>query len=255
MNKLIFTTSMLAAAGGCVITSDSTELGHIAATWHVDSVDNAGHVTPTSCPQGVDTASVHTVAASADGVALDDCISESSNCYIDVFDCSAFGGTTAALPAQNYLTWIELSGQDITQPYAVSTAGFVNITNVDMSFDTEILVNGGYFKVSWTLQGETSGQTLSCSQTQASQAAGGSVETTATLVNSMVALSDKFDCEDHFDYSAPLPQGSYDIVMDALDSNDKGLGSQPTDVGMQTIGSEPNSIVDLGNVILTIAGM
>src|SRR4051812_36936176 len=107
MNKLIFTTSMLAAASGCVITSDATELGHIAASWHVDSVDGTGHVTPTSCPQGIDTAALHTVAASSDGVALDTCTSPTSDCYIDLFNCDDNAGVSSALPAQNYLTWIE----------------------------------------------------------------------------------------------------------------------------------------------------
>jgi hypothetical protein len=256
MNKLIFTTSILASvAGGCVITSDATDLGHIAASWHVDSVDDTGHVTPTSCPQGVTTAALHTVAASSDGVMLDSCMTANDNCFIDLYDCDAFSGVTSPLPAQNYLTWIELSGDDINQPYAISTAGFVNITNVDMSFDTEILVDGGYFKLSWSLQGETSGQTVSCADTAASRAAGGSVEVTSTLVGSMTALSDKFDCEDHFGYSAPLPWGSYQIVMDALDSRDSRLGSQSTPLGTQVIGNEPNSIVDLGHVVLLIAGM
>lgn len=255
MKKLIVTTSMLAAASGCVITSDATDLGHIAASWHVDSVDSTGHVTPTSCPPGIDTAALHTVAASSDGIALDSCTSVNSDCYIDLFNCDDFSGLSAALPAQNYLTWIELTNHDGSQSYATSTAGFVNITNVDMSFDTEILVDGGYFKLSWSLMGETSNQPVTCADTAASRAAGGSVRVTSTLVGSMTALADKFDCEDHFGYSAPLPWGSYQIVMDALDSADHPLGSQSTQVGTQVVGSEPNSIVDLGHVVLLIAGM
>ena len=242
----------LLTAGALIGCTSSSDLGHIAATWTLDHVTSTGAVTAAACPSSDSSAELHTVAASPDGTALDSCTSPSSDCYIDIFNCSDGGGVSAPLPAQNYLTWVEITAGGST--YATSTAAFVDITTVDMQFDTEILVDGGYFKVSWSLQGETSGNTLACADTAAAHSAGGSVEVVSTLVGTSTALTDKYDCEDHFGYSAPLPWGSYEIVMDALNSSDQALGSTSTDLGQQVIGSTPNDIVDLGHAVLHIAG-
>jgi hypothetical protein len=259
MKNLFLGVSLAAAATpatGCIIESNNSgDLGHVSATWHMDSVDAAGRVTPTACPAGFDTAVLHTVAASPDGVMLDPCTSANSDCFIDLFNCDDNAGTSSGLPAQNYLTWIEITDHAVTTTYATSTAEFVDITNVDMNFDTEILEDGGYFKLAWSLVGETSGNPLSCAQTAAAKSAGGSVETTATLNGTTAALGDKFDCEDHFGYSAPLPWGTYTITVDALNSQDQALSSQAPTLSEQTIGSQPNTISDLGHVMIPIAGM
>jgi hypothetical protein len=265
MKNLVLGMSVAFAASqaaGCVISSDSSELGHVSATWHVDHVRADGSVSPTSCPNvggiPIDTAALHTVAASSDGTAIASCESDTDvgdNCFIDLFTCDDNVGVSSPLPAQNYLTWVELTNHDGSLLYATSTSQFVDITDVDMNFDTEILVDGGYFQLRWSLQGEQSGAPLTCSETAAAQAAGGSVETTATLNGSTVALSDKFDCEDHFGYSDPLPWGQYDITVDALNSQDQALSSQAPIINNQTIASMPNDITDLGHVVIPIAGM
>jgi hypothetical protein len=243
----IFTAGALI---GCTTSSDT--FGHVAATWSLDHVTSNGDVTPAACPSSASSAELHTVAASPDGVAVDSCQSANSDCYIDIFDCTDGGGVSAPLPAQNYLTWVEIVDNGTT--YATSTAEFVDITDVDMQFDTDILVDGGYFKVSWSLQGETSGNTLACADTDAAKSAGGSVEVVSTLSTGGNALTDKYDCEDHFGYSAPLPWGTYTIVMDALNSSDQALGSESTPLGDHTIGSNPNEIVDLGHAVLKVSG-
>ena len=76
----------------------------------------------------------------------------------------------------------------------------------------------------------------------------------STIVGTSTALTDKFNCEDHFGYSAPLPWGNYEVVMDALNSQNQALGSMSTSLGTQVIGSTPNSIKDLGHAVLKIAG-
>ncbi len=251
MKNLIVGMSMAlvaSATSGCIISSDSTELGRISATWHVDHVTTSGTVTPSACPTvngvPIDTAALHTVAASSDGLALDACVSANSNCYIDLFTCDDNAGLSA-----------ELTNHDGSLVYTTSTAEFVNITNVDMNFNTDILIDGGYFKLAWSLQGEQSHQTITCSQTAAAKSAGGSVETIATINGTGAALTDKFDCEDHFGYSAPLPWGSYTIAVDALNSANQALGSQSTTLTNQVLGSQPNYIDDLGHVIINISGM
>ncbi len=126
-----------------------------------------------------------------------------------------------------------------------------------MNFDTHILTDGGYFELTWTLMGEVSNATLTCAQTAAATSAGGSIETTATLNGSTTALSDKFNCEDHFGYSDPLPAGTYTITVDALNSSDQSItgAAGPTNLTNETIGAMPNDIVKLGNVTINIAGM
>jgi hypothetical protein len=243
-------------AAGCIISSDSSQTGHVSATWHVDSVSAAGTVSPTSCPAGIDTAALYTVAATSDGTAISTCtVANGTDCFIDLFNCDDNAGISSALPAQNYLTWINLTNHDGSQIYATSTAEFVDITNVDMNFDTEILVDGGYFKLSWSLKGASSQAALTCSQTAASSAAGGSVEVASTLSsNASILLTDKFNCEDHFGYSAPLPWGSWNITIDALNSSDAAI-SDSTTLNNQVIGSMPNTITDLGHIVIPITGM
>lgn len=249
MKNLVLGSLCAVAAVGCT----TTEVGHIQATWQVATIDSAGNTTQIPCPPGIDTAALHTVAASPDGTALDPCTDINSDCYIDLFNCSDGAGVSSALPAQNYLTWMELTDHNGTTVYATSTEAFVDITNQDLSFNVQILDNGGYFKLSWELQGEQSGQTLACTDTDAASSAGGSVETTATIAGGSAALSDKFTCEDHFGYSAGLPEGTYTVQVDALNSQDQALGPGTTLTNKSIAG--PNGITDLGTVIIPITGL
>jgi hypothetical protein len=256
MKNLVLGTMIAAAASqaaGCIISS-STDEGHIRATWTFQNISQTGQTNTTSCPPGYDTAALHTVAASPDGTALDACTSINSNCYIDLFNCSDGSGVSASLPAQNYLTWVEITDTNGANTYATSTSAFVDITNVDLTYSTEILNNGGYFLLRWSLQGEQSGAPLTCSETAAAKSAGGSVETIATLASNNMGFTDRFDCEDHFDYSAGLPEGVYSISVDALDSQDRALSSQSNIINNALIGTQPNDITDLGHVIIPIAG-
>ncbi len=255
MKNLVLGTMIAAAASqaaGCIISS-STDEGHIRATWQLANISSTGATSATSCPPGYDTAALHTVAASPDGTALDACTSINSNCYIDLFNCSDGSGVSAALPAQNYLTWVEITDSTGANLYATSTSAFVDITNVDKTFSTEILNNGGYFLVRWSLVGEQSNAPLSCSQTAAATSAGGSVETTATIAGTTQAFSDKFNCEDHFDYSAGLPADTYVVTIDALNSADQALSSQSLTYNNAIIGNQ-NQITDLGHAVIPIAG-
>jgi len=241
-------------SAACTVVGSSQ--AHISTTWHLDSVDaTTGALTQADCPTGFDTAALHTVRANADGTAVANCTSTvAGTCYVDLFNCTDFAGVTSDLPPGNYLTWVEITDHSGATVYATSTADFVDVTTVDMNFDTHILVDGGYFKLSWILQGETSGNTLTCAQTAAAKSAGGSVETTATISTTTTAFSDKFDCEDHFGYSAPLHSGDYDIVVDALDSSNAAISTSMTPT-THTIGATPNDIVDLGTITIQITGM
>ena len=250
MKNVILGSLFAVAAVGCT----STESGHIQANWQFADIDAAGQTTATGCPAGWDTAELHTVAASPDGTALDTCSSPASDCYIDLFNCTDMTGISAPLPAQNYLTWIVITDSTgVNPPYATSTEAFVDITAQDLSYNAQILNNGGYFRMSWSLMGESSGQPLSCAETDASSAAGGSVEAVSTISGTSIAFTDKFNCEDHFGYSAGLPAGPYTIAVDALNAQNQALGSQST-VRSAVIGSTPNDINDLGHLILGIAG-
>jgi cysteine-rich repeat protein len=241
-----------ACSATCTVVT--AQQAHISATWHLDSVNaTTGALTQAPCPNSTDAAALHTVAANADGTAVSACTTAGSNCFIDVFNCTDFAGVSAALPPGNYLTWVTITDSTGANVYATSTAEFVDVTNVDKNFDTHILVDGGYFLVRWTLVGSTSGNTLTCAQTTAASSAGGSVETTATIMGTSTAFSDKFNCEDHFGYSAPLPADTYVVVLDALNSSDAAI-SDPNST-TATIGATPNTIFDLGVIPISITGM
>jgi cysteine-rich repeat protein len=230
--------------------------GHVSATWHLNSVDaTTGALSAAACPSGFDTAALHTVAANTDGTAVSACTTAGADCFIDLFNCADGAGLSADLPPRNYLTWVEITNTNGSSLYATSTAEFVDITNVDMNFDTHILVDGGYFKLTWTLHGEQSSSDLTCAQTAAATSAGGSIEVVSTLsTNTSVILTDKFNCEDHFGYSAPLHTGSYDLAIDALNSADAAI-SNPTSFSGVAVGATANEIVDLGHIVIPIPGL
>jgi hypothetical protein len=248
---IAFASSLALAAGGCT----TMELGHITATWQLANVNANGSLVATACPAGFDTAALHTVAASPDGTALDSCTQPDSDCYIDLFDCASGIGRSSGLPAQNYLTWIEITDSVGANVWATSDEKFVDISAADMGFDTTILNNGGYFRLSWSLFGERTGSALTCADTAAASPSGGYVQTTAMISTGGSALADRFNCEDHFGYSDPLPTGRYTVLVDARDRTNTPISSQPVAMDNALIGTGPNDVVDLGHVLIPVAGL
>ncbi len=246
-NLVLGTITAVAAsqAAGCIISSSSTEEGHITASWTIKSVAPDQVL---GCPAGFDTASLYSQAADANGNPIGTCFTVSNTCFIDKFNCSDGAGTSAPLPAGNYIAWISIEDTTGASVYATSVSALVDITNVDKSFHADLIDNGGYFHLSWNLVGAQTNAPLTC----ASAGATGGVETIATISGTATAYNDKFDCTDGEDYTAAVPAASYVVSVDAINSADQALGAP---VNLNKVMGDRNSVVELGNVTLPIDGL
>ncbi|HEY1557464.1 MAG TPA: hypothetical protein VGF94_21665 [Kofleriaceae bacterium] len=225
----------------------TTDLGHIQATWALADIDATGQQTGATCPSGYDTAELHTAVSAGDGTLADPCITLDSQCYVDVFDCAAGEGLSSPLPPGNYTTWIEITSHDGQQVFATSQQQVVLIGTRDVAFETTLLDNGGAFRFAWLLEGETSGQVLTCEQAGAA-----TISASATIGTQM--LTSSTPCTAPFGYSEGLPPGDYTLAVAAIDSGGQPLGTTAASQA-GTIGAMPDQIDDLGTLVVPVAGM
>lgn len=230
-------------AAGCIITSgDDTEDAYISATWTLRS--EATNSTAT-CPPGFDTAALYNQAL--DG---GPCDSTGATTCIDLFPCSAGQGTSAPLLPAEYTTWIEIANTNNTQQYAQSLSAVVDVTTSDKTFNTQILVDGGYFQFAWDLRGASTNAALSCAQAGVDGGRPAGIQLQAFISGSNQSNADIFDCEDGSGITAGYVAGSYEVLIDAIDPNP--VGSAPTiDSSIQM----PNKVTNLGTVTIPITGL
>jgi hypothetical protein len=229
-------------AAGCIITSgdDTGDDAFISATWQLRSEATN---TTAPCPPGFDTAALYNQPVDANG-------NNNGAVIIDLFDCAAGSGTSAPLPPTLYKTWVVIANHDNSSQYATSLSAFVDVTTADKTFNTQILVDGGYFQLQWALRGATTNADLSCSQAGAA----GGVEAIGTDVSTPSnSNSDIFDCEDRYGVTAGYLQGTYTISVAALNSANQSIGTAPT-ITNKTI-QGPNKVTDLGLVTIPITGL
>lgn len=248
MNKLALATVMttlVSQAAGCIIETtdrpyyDDPELAAISARWSLrNMVDGA----TTACPRGFDTVRliVHPI---------DDRGNLVGEPAIDLFDCEARVGLATDLFPDIYQVWLEVMSRDLRQTYAQSLSQIVDVRNVDETFSTEVLNDGGYFQLSWDLVGRTSNRPVECSQVAGLQTIKAVSTSIATATR---AYDDSFLCEDHFAVSGGLLEGSYTIAIEAL-AGDKSVG-KAAPLTMQKIAGQ-NSVTDLGTVSIPVDGM
>jgi hypothetical protein len=228
-------------AAGCIITSgdDTGDDAFISATWQLR---NEATNSTATCPPTFDTAALYNQPVDSAGAPIGSPI-------IDLFNCSAGAGTSAPLPPTTYLTWVEIANHDNTSVYAKSLSAFVDVTVSDKTFNTQILVDGGYFQVQWALQGASSNQPLTC----ATAGAAGGVEAVGTDVsNPNNSNSDIFDCEDLRGITAGYTEGSYTISVAALNAADQSIGTAPALTNK--VIQNANRVTDLGTVTIPITG-
>ena len=230
-------------AAGCIITSgdDTGSDAFISATWQIRS-----EATNTSvpCPLTYDTAALYNQPVDGNG-------NPAGPVIIDLFTCEARAGTSAPLPPTLYQTWIEITNHDNTAVYAKSLSAFVDVTLQDQPFQTQILVDGGYFQLQWQLQGATSNNPLTCAQAQS-----GGVESVGTDVsNPNNSNSDIFDCDDLRGITAGYTEGAYTISVAALNTANppQSIGTAPTLTNK--VIQKPNKVTDLGTITIPITGL
>lgn len=209
-----------------------------AASW---SLVDLATKTETSCPPGFDTAAIHSQPVDAGG-------QPAGTPVIDLFDCAAKTGTTSALPAGRYQTFVAITDANGQTTYAESTEQILDLTSADQTFATEIATDGGYFAMRWHLVGDTSNTALTCGGIGST-----GVEAISTEVdNSENAVSDIFHCVDGVGLTAPLLAGTYTVSIAALDANNASLGTAPALTNQEIL--DHNRVTDLGSIDIPIAG-
>ncbi len=249
MKKLVLGSLVLAVASqaaGCIITSDDPgeEYALINAQW--DLKTTAGASIP--CPPGTTTAAVYAQAVDTNYRLV-------GTPFIDLYDCNAGAGVTDPLPPDVYQAWVELTSEGGGNVYATSTSlneasptdeYFVNVLDVDQTFKTTILQDGGYFQFDWDLRDTSTNAPLSCTAGAVSKVA--LLSTSVTNANN--SFDDRFPCDKQYGLSGGLLQGAYTVHVSATNAAGQGLGP-PTEF-LNAVIKEKNQVTDLGSVMVKV---
>lgn len=242
MKKLVLValTAMVAmAASGCIITSGDdapAEDAVITAKWSIKNIASNDNSLP--CPPGTTTAALYNQVIDDNGNLI-------GQPAIDLFNCSDFQGASDPLVPDIYQSWVELTSDNGADIYARSLSAIVDVIDVDKTFETTILEDGGYFELDWTLRAAVGGATLTCA---AAQADGVGVLTTVT--NGTASKDDQLDCAPGYGVTAGLLMGSYTVEVSAINTAGEGLG-EGTIKTAQLI-DDRNAVTDLGHFDLPI---
>lgn len=244
MKKLVLGSLIAIVASqlaGCIITTgDDTEDAYVSATWDIRSLASNASI---PCPPTFDTAAVYNQPVNSAGQSVGSPI-------IDLFNCSDRAGTSAPLPPQQYLTWVEITNSNNTSVYAKSLSAYVDVTVSDKTFNAQILDDGGYFQFAWDLRGATSNAPLTCAQAGLAGGAPAGIQLQAFISGSNQSSADIFDCEDLGGITAGYISASYDVLIDAIDPDP--IGSAPT---ISSRIESPNKVTNLGTVMIPITGL
>ncbi|HWO24984.1 MAG TPA: hypothetical protein VNO30_39865 [Kofleriaceae bacterium] len=249
MKKLVLGSLLLAAlisqTTGCIITSSDDvddEFATINAEWSFHEVDASGRPVVTNpCPAGFDTVALHN--QQFDPATGRDLGSE----VIDLFDCVDMRNFTDELVPGVYETFLSVTSPGGASIYATSLAATVDVTTVDKTFSSDIVDNGGYFKVGWDLRRTSATGTLLACRDVANI---DGVEITATLSGSSAAVTDTFDCEPGVDFSAAVMEGTYVVKVDAINTSNQAIGAG--ELLNNKVMRDRNQVTDLGIVTLVI---
>jgi hypothetical protein len=235
MKTLVLASLLAASATGCVISSDSSNAAHVGATWQIKSVVSNSVL---GCPTGFDTAALVNQEIDSAG-------NDVGSPIIDLFDCAAGAGTSAALPATTYLTWVQITDHSGANIYAKSVPATLDVTDVDLTYNTDILDDGGYFALAWNLTKGGAPTTCSAQGVEGSQAG---VELTATIAGTSTAATDQFNCDDGQGVTSGFPAGNYAVSIDAF----TGAGAIGTAPAINSAIQDRNAVTNLGTVTIPI---
>jgi hypothetical protein len=228
---------------GCIITSDGgDDFATINAEWSFHTVNPTGAVSPpNSCPAGFNTVALHNQLVDANFRPIGDEV-------IDLFDCIDMRNFTDELDPGVYETFISVTTDSGGTIYADSLIETIDVSVTDDTFRTQIIDNGGYFKLGWDLREQGSNRALAC----ADLAVGEGVGLTATLAsNTAIFVADDFDCEDgeeFFTFTAPVAKGTYDVAIQPVNSAGASIG--PSVVLDDKVMGDRNDVTELGVVTL-----
>lgn len=236
MKTFVLASLIAASATGCIISSDSSNAAHVGATWQIKSVVNNAVL---GCPTGFDTAALVNQPIDSAG-------NNVGSPIIDLFDCVAGAGTSASLPATTYLTWVQITDRSGANVYAKSVPATLDVTDVDLTYNTDILDDGGYFAFAWALtQG---GAPTTCAQAGLSNPSTSGVELIATVAGGAAAAADQFNCDDGQGVTAGYAAGNYTVSIDAF-MGSTAIGTAPT---INSSIADRNAVTNLGTVTIPI---
>src|SRR5690606_13932054 len=137
-----------------------------------------------------------------------------------LFDCIDDRNFSDPLAPGVYETFVSVTSDGGASIYADSLAAIVDVRSADKTFVTEIVDNGGYFKIGWNLRDEVTNEPLLCGVNLDIDG----IEIDATLLGPQDLVVDQFDCERGFDFSAAIMEGTYSVDVSAF------MDAQPDDV-------------------------
>ena len=231
----------VASSDGCSATCAIESKFATTANW---SFRDVATNTPTACPVGFDTASVTSQLVDDTGTAV------AGKVFVDKFNCADATGQITSVFQGRYQTFVTIENTDGTQQYAQTVSAIVDLTASDQTYTAEIVNDGGYFTMAWTLRGATSNNVLTCAQAGAT---GGTELVSTSVANSSNAVSDIFTCEDGFGVTSALLAGGYNISADALNGSMQSVGTAPSQ-NDKVIGVK-NAVTDLGTIEIPIDGL
>ena len=254
MKKLVLGTLIALAvtqAAGCVIVSgdDGGDYAHVSATWEIKTLGTSQTLT---CPPGYTTAALFNQAIDSAGRPIGSCAHSSDNnestCFVDLFDCGAHAGTSFPLPPTEYMTWVSITDDSTSSVWASGVPAYLNVAAVDLTYNAQLLEDGGYFYVAWDLRRMSDNSPVSCSAAGADGA-----DLTATVANSTESKTDVWDCVDGANYTSGLRAATYTVVLSALNTSDQSIG-EALELTNKTIGRQ-NAITNLGTVQIPIRNL
>ncbi|MFN0246757.1 MAG: hypothetical protein ACKV2T_07595 [Kofleriaceae bacterium] len=213
MKKLVLValTALLAmSASGCIITSGDDDpndtFATITAKWSIKNIASNNNNLP--CPPGTTTTALYNQVIDDNGNLV-------GQPAIDLFDCDDFQGAATDLDPDIYQTWIELTTDNGASVTAESLSAIVDVIDVDKTFETTILEDGGYFMASWTLRDAAGGGVLSCAQALANNV---SLDVTVSASPNDPPVPVDLPCEGGFGVSQGFRMGTYQISITATDA-------------------------------------
>lgn len=225
---------VVSQAAGCIITSGEED-AVITANWSLKQ-KASGQIIP--CPPTTTTASIYAQA-------VDTSFRPVGPPVIDLFDCNDNFGRTDPLPPDVYQVWVQLESEGGGNVYAKSLSQFIDVIDVDKSFTTEILNDGGYFQFDWDLVDAANNAPLTCSDAP---------EIANILAASMASATNfvdtRFPCSDGTGVTDGMLAGQYTVEVDAEDSANRSLSPAPTTV-TGTI-RDKNQVTDLGTLVVRV---
>ena len=236
----LIAAGLAAQVTGCIYETDpGVEAAAITATWQFENIANQQ---VTSCPTGFSTVAMHSFAVDAAGRPVSDDV-------IDLFDCFDGIGVSGPLYPDVYQTFLEVTNDSGTNVYAQTLSAIVDVVVTDKQFDATILNDGGYFSLGWDLVGAVSNKPLTC----ADVAGLDGIETVSTsMATGSMAITDQFDCEDHFGVTGGILQGAYTVSVNAFNSDGSAIGTAPA-ITSKTI-QDRNRVTALGHIEIPIDG-